>query len=145
MRIYFIFNIKDEFISLYKDNQRVLYNILRHIYYLDKDEVTYGYNLFNQLVLPIDKNKLDRDLFIRMHQDIPYLKRKDVHIINNLYKDEVSRLVIKKCYMKLEIEQRFSSFFNILSKYYNNLFICEFYCHDFFFLCENSEESKILC
>lgn len=145
MRIYFIFKIRDEFVSLYKDNQSVLYNILRQIYYLDKSEVMYGYNLFNQLILPIDKNKLDRELFIRMHQDIPYIKRKDVHIINNLYKDEISRLTIKKCYMKLEIEQNFSSFFEFISKYSSNLFICEFYYQDFFFLCEMLNEHKILC
>lgn len=144
MRIYFIFKIKDEFISLYKDNQRVLYNILRQIYYLDKSEVTYGYNLFSQLILPIDKNKLDRDLFIKFHQDIPYLKRNDVHIINNLYKDEISRLTIRKCYMKLEIEQKFSSFFNIIGKYSDNLFVCEFYYHDFFFLNEMLNDSKVL-
>lgn len=145
MRIYFIFKIRDEFISLYKDNQRVLYNILRQIYYLDKSEVTYGYNLFSQLILPIDKNKLDRELFIKMHQDIPYLKRKDVHIINNLYKDEVSRLTIKRSYMKLEIEQKFSSFFDIIDKYSNNLFVCEFYYQDFFFLHEMTTESSVLC
>lgn len=145
MRIYFIFNIKEEFISLYKDNQRVLYNILRQIYYLDKSEVNYGYNLFSQLILPIDKNRIDRDLFVKMHQDIPYIKRKDVHIINNLYKDEISRLTIKKCYMKLEIEQKFSSFFDIISKYSNNLFVCEFYYHDFFFLHEKTSNNNVLC
>ncbi len=145
MRIYFIFKIRDEFVSLYKDNQSVLYNILRQIYYLDKSEVTYGYNLFNQLILPIDKNKLDRELFIRMHQDIPYIKRKDVHIINNLYKDEISRLTIKKCYMKLEVEQNFSSFFEFISKYSSNLFICEFYYHDFFFLHEKTSNNNVLC
>ena len=80
MKIYFIFNIKKEFISLYKDNQRVLYNILRQIYYLDKTEVEYGYNLFKQLILPLDKDYIDRNLYIKMHKLIPYVKRKNTHI-----------------------------------------------------------------
>ena len=145
MKRYFIFKIRKEFVSLYKDNKRVLYNILRQIYYLDKSEVRYGYNLFSQLILPIDKSKIDRDLFIKLHQDIPYIKRKDTHIINNLYKDEVSRLTIKSSYMKLEIEQNFSSFFEIINKYNDDLFVCEFYYHDFFFLNEMFCENKIIC
>ena len=49
MRVYFIFDIKEEFINLYKGNERVLYNILKQIYYLEKEEVEYGYHLFKQL------------------------------------------------------------------------------------------------
>lgn len=41
----------------------VLYNILRQIYYLNKEEVSYGYNLFKQLIKTIPKNKIDRDIF----------------------------------------------------------------------------------
>ena len=36
MKVYFIFDIKKEYINLYKDNERVLYNILKQIYYLEK-------------------------------------------------------------------------------------------------------------
>ena len=100
MKVYYIFKLKDEISSLYKDTPSVLYNILRNIYYLDKEEVDYGYNLFKQLTLPIDKNKLDREIFIKFHQDIPYSKRKDIHYINNLYRNEISRLVINNSYLK---------------------------------------------
>ena len=144
MKIYFIFNIKNEFISLYKDNSRILYNILRQIYYLDKTEVEYGYNLFKQLTLPIEKAKLDTDIFIRLHREIPYIKRKQTHIYNNLYKDEVSKLTIKGSYIKLELDQDFSYFFNILKDYSNNFFVCEFHYQDFFFLNDCFEEEKTL-
>ena len=50
MKVYYIFKIKKEFVNLYKDFPSVLYNILRSIYYLDKESVEYGYNLFNQLI-----------------------------------------------------------------------------------------------
>ena len=39
MKVYYIFKIKDEFVDLYKDTPSVLFNILRSIYYLDKEEV----------------------------------------------------------------------------------------------------------
>ena len=71
MKTYYIFQIKKEFISLYKETPSTLFHILRSIYYLDKTEVEYGYNLFHQLIIPMNKNKLDRDIFIKLHQDIP--------------------------------------------------------------------------
>ena len=100
MKVYYIFEIKPEFINLYKDMPSVLYNMLKNIYYLDRESVEYGYNLFKQLIIPFDKNKLDRELYIKLHRDIPYTKRKDIHYINNLYRNEVSRLNICNYYMK---------------------------------------------
>ena len=134
MKVYYIFKLKHEFIDLYKDTPSVLYNILRNIYYLDKEEIDYGYNLFRQLTLPIEKNKVDKELFILFHKDIPYSKRNNVHYINNLYKNEISRLVVSNSYLKLEVEQNFSTFFDTLSKKYNDLFACSFQKTDFFFL-----------
>lgn len=134
MKVYYIFKIKKEFVNLYKDTPSVLYNILKNIYYLEKEEVDYGYNLFNQLITPINKNKLDRSIFLKFHQDIPYSKRKDTHYINNLYRNEISRLTINNSYLKLEVEQNFSSFFKILEDEVDNLFACSFKKVDFFFI-----------
>ena len=134
MKVYYIFKIKDEFVSLYKETPSVLFNILKNIYYLDKEEVEYGYNIFHQLITPISKNELDRSLYIELHQSIPYTKRKDIHYINNLYRNEISRLHINNCFMKLELEQNFSSFYPILGEKLDNLFVCTFKNIDFFFL-----------
>lgn len=134
MKVYFIFDVKEQFISLYQNNYRVLYNILRQIYYLDREEVNYAYTLFRQLVNTIDKNTMDRDIFLKLHRDIPYSKRGNVHYINNLYKDEVSRLTIKKSYIRLETEQLNSSFFEVLKKYSSNYFVCDFKNYNYFFL-----------
>lgn len=134
MKVYFIFDVKEQFISLYQNNYRVLYNILRQIYYLDREEVNYAYTLFRQLVNTIDKNTIDRDIFLKLHRDIPYSKRGNVHYINNLYKDEVSRLTIKKSYIRLETEQLNSSFFEVIKKYSSNYFVCDFKNYNYFFL-----------
>lgn len=136
MKVYYIFKLKKEFINLYKDNPSVLFNILKSIYFLDRTEVDYGYNLFKQLISPYSKNELDRKLYIKLHQEIPYSKRKNIHCINNLYKDEVSRLIVNNFYLKLELEQEHSSFFEILNKEMDNLFACCFKSVDFFFIQE---------
>lgn len=143
MRVYFIFDIKQEFIRLYQDNERVLFNILKQIYYLQKEELGYGYNLFQQLINKIDKEKLDRYLFLKLHQDIPYSKRKEVHYYNNLYKDEISRLIVKRSYIRLETEQITSSFFELLKNYSDNYFVCEFKYQDYFFLADNKVKEAI--
>ncbi len=142
MKVYFIFDVKKEFINLYKGNERVLYHILRQIYYLEKEEVEYGYNLFNQLINKIPKHDLDKKIFIKYHQDIPYSKRGDTHYINNLYKDEVSRLTIKSSYIKLELEQKTSTFLNILPDFSSNYFLCDFKNHNYYFL-ETKEDQHI--
>ncbi len=134
MKVYYIFKIKKEFVNLYEEVPSVLFNILKSIYYLDKESVEYGYNLFNQLINTLDKYKLDKDLYIEMHRDIPYIKKQDIHIINNLYKDEVSRLRINNFFMRLELEQEYSSFYEYLKNKEDNLFICNFKETDFFFL-----------
>ena len=142
MKVYFIFDIKKEFKALYKGNERVLYNILKQIYYLEKNEVEYGYNLFNQLINKINKNDLDRKIFIKYHQDIPYSKRNQTHYINNLYKDEISRLTIKSSYMRLEVENNSKAFFEILSNFSENYFVCDFKNHEYFFLTSTSPRIK---
>ena len=134
MRVFYIFKIKDEFKYLYKENPSHLYSLLKQIYYLGKDDFNYGENIFFQLVDKIDKNLYDRELFIKLHRDIPYSKRGNIHIMNNLYKNEVSRLIIKNSYMKVESESSFSSFFRYLSNLGDNLFVCDFLYTDFFFL-----------
>ena len=138
MNVYFIFSLKEEFKQLYLNNERVLYSILKQLYHMDKEELNYGFNLFSQLTNPIPKNKIDQKIFIELHQNIPYSKKGEIHYINNLYKDEISRLQIKNSYLKLETEQNFSSFFPIIAKFSNNFFVCNFYKQDYFFLEQES-------
>ena len=134
MKVYFIFNIKEEFKKLYQGNERILFSVLKQIYYLDKNEIIIGYNLFSQLTNPINKIELDRNIFIKHHTDIPYSKKGHIHYINNLYKNEISRLEIKRSYIKLELEQKNSAFFSILNVFSKNLFVCDFTNQDYFFI-----------
>lgn len=134
MRVFYIFNIKNEFKYLYKETPSLLYGILKQIYCLEKEDILYGKNIYNQIVDKTAKDEIDKYLFIRLHQDMPYSKRGDIHYINNLYKDEVSRLIAKNTYIKIETESGFSSFFNYLGDFNNNFFACCFETLDFFWL-----------
>lgn len=134
MRVFYVFCIKEEFKYLYKDSPLALYEILKQIYYLGNEDILYGENIFKQLTEEIDKEELDCKLFIKLHQYMPYSKREDIHFINNLYKEEISRLRIKKSYIKIQAEATFSSFFQYLDELNSNFFACDFKNYDFFFL-----------
>ncbi len=134
MKVYYIFQIKKEIKNLYEDTPSVLFHILKTIYYLEKSEVEYGYNLFRQIIVPIPKQKIDKDIYIKFHQTMPYSKKKQIHYINNLYRNEVSRLLVGNTFIKLEAEQNFSTFFPILQEELENCFVCSFQKTDFFFL-----------
>ena len=85
MRVFYIFNIREEFKYLYQDSPSMLYNILKQIYYLGHDDILYGQNLFRQLTKSLPKDAIDRALFIKLHQEFPYSKRGDNHIMKKIH------------------------------------------------------------
>ncbi len=134
MRRYYVFKLKKEFIKLYSDNPINLYDNLRRIFYSDKKYLNYNYNLYNQMIERLDKEQIDAYLYIKLHNKMFYLKKDGEHIINNLYKDEVSILKIKNSYIVIEVNNNDSMFFKFLSDYYRDFFVCDFENIDYFFL-----------
>ena len=134
MRTYYIFRVKKEFRNLFKDNPKGLFMSFKRIYNMNKEDIDFGYNLFNQLIEVLEKEQLDRYLFIKLHNKMFYTKQGEDHVINNLYKDEVSILRVKNSYMKLEVNKDSSMFFNILYNYYEEYFVCDFENFDYFYL-----------
>lgn len=134
MRRFYIFNVRNELMSLYKENPDNLYKILNSIYKMNESEITYGYNLFKQICNSLDTLELNNKLYLKMHNDLVYTKIDNEHIINNLYKDEVSVLKIKKSHLLLDCNHSYSTFFQFLNHYQDNFFVCDFKTGDFFFL-----------
>jgi len=120
--------------SLYKESSSNLYKILNSIYTMDESELTYAYNLFKQICSSVDTLSLNNKLYLKMHNDLVYTKIDNEHIINNLYKDEVSILKIKKSHLVLDCNNSYSTFFSFLNKYNSNFFVCDFKSGDYFFL-----------
>lgn len=134
MRIYFVFKIKEEYIDLYRDTPNTLYNILNQMYYMKRNEIGYGFNLFNQMIDKLNKFDLDKYLYVLLHTKMKYSKRGDEHILNNLYKDEISILKIKNTHMVINSNKSYTEFFVFLNQYDSNLFVCDFNNHDYFFM-----------
>lgn len=134
MRIYFVFKIKDEYTDLYRDTPSTLYNILNQMYYMKRSEIGYGFNLFNQIIDRINKFELDKYLYILLHTKMKYSKKGEDHILNNLYKDEVSVLRVKTTHILINSNKSYTEFFTLLNQFDSNLFVCDFNNHDYFFL-----------
>lgn len=140
MRTYFVFRVKKEFIQLYRENSGSLFEILKHLYYMRKHEMNYGFNLFSQLTEKINKAELNKAIFVRYHNDLVYTKNGNEHVINNLYRDEISVLTIKTSYILITANHNYSSFFNIISDFGDDYFVCDFTYQDYFWI----NEVKIL-
>ena len=134
MRTFYAFKIKKEIISLYKSNSKSLYDILKHLYYMKKNDMKFGYNMFKQLTNRIDKEELDKIIYIKYHNNMTYSKNDNQHIINNLYKDEISIMIIKTSYLLINVNHNFSSFFEIINSYSDDYFICDFEYNDYFWI-----------
>ncbi len=134
MRIYYIFKIKEDYIDLYRDQPNTLYNILNQMYYMRKNEIGYGFNLFHQMINRIDKFDLDKYLYVLMHTKMKYSKKGDEHILNNLYKDEISILKVKTTHLIINANKSYTEFFMLLNQYDPCFFVCDFNNHDYFFL-----------
>lgn len=134
MRIFYVFNIKNDYYEVYKDTPSVLYNFFKDLYHFKKEDLEYGSNLFNQIATRFDKELLDKRLFIMLHNKMKYTKRRDEHIINNLYKGEVSVMKIKRSYIIINSNKNCTEFLDFLSMESGNIFVCDFINHDYFFV-----------
>ena len=134
MRRFYIFNVRSELQNLYKENFDSLYKILNSLYNMSSDELSYGYNLFKQICIGIDTLAVNNKLYLKMHNNLVYTKIDNEHVINNLYKDEVSVLKVKKSHMVLDCNGSYSSFFSLLNEFKFNFFVCDFVTGDYFFL-----------
>lgn len=134
MRIYYAFSMKEEIRRLYEDHPLNLYLILRNLYFMREADQDYAISLYKQMINKLNKTKIDRDLFIQYHNTYTYSKNRDKHIINNLYKDEVSVLIVKNSYLLITTNQNDTSFFHILDDYAPNFFVCDFRNTDYFWL-----------
>ena len=134
MRLYYIFNVKSDIARIYKDKPGSLYKILENIYFMHREDINYGFNIFKQLTNRIKVYDVNNQIYIKLHKDLVYSKIDNEHVINDLYHDEVSVLKIKNSHLLVETNKSFSSFFKLLNSINPNFFICDFKEKDFFFI-----------
>lgn len=133
MRIYYIFLIKKEILKNAKTNPYNLYKILESIYLMNNEKFVIGYKAFNKICEIINKNnynKLIKDLNI---DNLNYTIYDNVHVINDFFRNENTKLIINNTHMKLKSNVYYPSFLSDIQNV-SNAFVCDFINMDYFFL-----------
>ena len=107
MNKYYIFEIKKEIYNTYKGKEKNLFKLIYNLYNLNKEDLTYGITLYNQLCNIINKNKIEKYL----------------DVLNIKHKKE---LIIKPSHIIYITNKIDINIIYILNTYSKTLFICEF-------------------
>ena len=102
MKEYYIFNVKDEFLKLYRDKPSELFFIFNRINNLRLIDKKYGYDLFSQISMFYNKKKINNFIKNIFDEKIIYSTTEDEHIINNLFLNEISILNVNYSNIKIK-------------------------------------------
>lgn len=133
MRTFYIFKVKEEYATLTKNNPYQLFRLLEFIYNLDRKEVSRGADLFYKMIEGLNSKALDIYMFKKYRENYFYTKFKNIHQMNNFYKKEESKLIVRNHYLLLESTVIKPIFLDDL-KEIPNLFLCDFENKDYFWL-----------
>ena len=136
MRTFYLFQIKDGVLKNYKNNYEELYTLLESIHYLKTEDIVLGFNIFDKIVTPMDKENVN-DYVKKMNlSKESYICYNYTHTINDFYFDETTKMVINNSHIKIRTNKNAPSFFyNIRT--FKNIFVCDFDNHDYFLLDNN--------
>lgn len=132
MRKFYIFNINDEFAILNKNDAYNIYRQMQDIKKLTKKEFYNAIKIYEMLADTINKNSIEELLFNNYKYSYFYTKYKNVHMFNNYYKNEESKLIVNKAFLLLETNSLKPTFFNDLKN--QNYFVCDFENKDYFWI-----------
>ncbi len=133
MRTFYIFYINKEFKTLTKDNPYNLYKILENIYLLDKNDVNLGIDLFDQIAIPFEKNRVNTFIYDNFKNNDFYSKNFNTHKMYNKYRDERFKIETHLAYISLKTNINKKTIFEKI--FLNpNLFVCDFKNKDYFWV-----------
>ena len=131
-----MFKLKDNY---KKNNNNNIYILFKSIYTYDKKDILIAFDLFNDICLPINVDFISDYMFSKLKSDEYYTKYRDVHMYNNYFTNEVSKMNVLKSHIKIK-----SNFYNNIFidnlKEITDLFVCDFMYDKYDFI--NSKVKK---
>ena len=131
MRTYYIFSINKYFAYFYKRWPYKMYKIIEELYYTKDYDMLLSYKYYQKFANPFNKLALNEYIYNLNKTSNNYHRDNSVHIINN---EKYNKLVINNTCLVLKTDDIYSIFLNDLNEYMNNLFVCDFKNHDYFWL-----------
>ena len=135
MRTFYIFKIKKEMTILTKEMPYNLYRTIESFYYYDNSNPSVAFKIYHDIFDTFDCSYLNKRINNLFKNNRYYQYDNDIHIINNKYRPEYSKLKVYKSHILLK-----SNVINptLLVNYLmsDNLFVCDFKNKDYFWLNE---------
>ncbi|MDD2409152.1 MAG: sporulation inhibitor of replication protein SirA [Bacilli bacterium] len=133
MRTFYLFKINDDYSNLTKNIPFNLYNTYLSIKLSNKNNLSYLFNQYKSITNQILITELNKLLYLKMKDMDGYSIYRNVHMYNNYYSDEVSKLIIYNSYLILKSNKSNSTFFTVLYDI-PNIFVIDFENKDYFWL-----------
>ena len=124
---------------MYKDNPFKMYKIFEEIYYSRDYDSVKTYHILEEIANPFNKIMLNEYIYFEYKLKYGYKRKDNIHYLSTT---ERTTLRINNYNIKLETESNYSVFFNDISNYNNNLFVCDFENMDYFWLTKLSSLQK---
>lgn len=133
MRTFYLFKIKKSYTELTREAPYNLYKAIENVYYLKKEDLSYFNNFFIQIRDTFNKEYLDNNIFEFYKNKYSYTKVNNVHMINDYYTDEKSKLIINNSYLYIKSTKNMPTFLRAITKK-EDIFVCDFINKDYFWL-----------
>ena len=117
---------------LLKESPYNLFRSLESVYFMDRACISYGKDLLDNLIVPIDKLEYNRLIYDKNKDNDFYMKVGDNHRIINKYRQEETNIIVRNSHIILKtniVDKDIKKFLPV-----NNLFACDFDSKDYFWL-----------
>ena len=131
MRTYYIFNVNKYYSYMYKEKPLKMYKIFEEIYYSRDYNSRTSYHMLEEIANPFNKIMLNEYIYYEYKLKYGYKRKDNIHYLSTT---EKTTLRINNYNIKIETEGNYSTFFNVINNYNNNLFVCDFENMDYFWL-----------
>ena len=142
MRVFYIYNVNDFFTSVYDKYPHKLYKMLEDAYYTNKHNIVLSSTYYEQITTNFNKLYINNYINVNNKIDGYYYNKNNIHIISS--RDEYSKLMVSKYCLKLKTNLNYPIFFKNIATYSDNIFVCDFENHDYFWLNKVSKLNKII-
>ena len=132
MRKYFLFIIRKDFYSVYKDNANILFLTLDNIYKLKIPNLTYGVSIYNQLCQTFNIGVINNYLKNKNRKYIKSYYNK--FFINDIYAKEKTCVQVNHSCIVLKTNSNMPYVLQIFKWYNQHIFVCDFENNDYFWL-----------
>ncbi len=132
MRTFYVFRISSDLSVLMEDTPYNLYKTLESIYLLNKESASFGKDLLDQLITPLEKDKISKTIYELNKDNDFYMKVGDKHKIINKYRKEQTEIEVKNSHILLKTNAFYKNIKNFLPS--NYFFVCDFANKDYFWL-----------